>query len=184
MPNRDKKLSPKERAEIKRIEKLALKAYKCPGDRWTLGFGNTYRYDIKTGIKTYIKKGDTLKDRAEADALFDDVIWEYEEIVRKAINIKLTQDQFDVLVSFAYNTGTLGRSLPRAINTGSINAIPSKFIEWIGVPRGSNKPRNDEQITNASNNAKSLEPSEGLYNRRDLELRKFMGWNPKNVLLG
>ena len=170
--------------ELKRKEACKLKAYLCSNGTWTFGWGNTYTID-KYGRRTPVTQGQTLKDVAAADQLFLDVIGEFEDQVKKAITVPLTQHQFDVLVSFAYNTGYVGRGLAAAINGGKINSIPSKFIEWIGVGKYTkNNFKNAEDKINYQNNKSSLFPEEGLYNRRDLELRKFMGWNPKNLLLG
>ena len=84
---------------IKLFEGCKLTAYKCPAGIWTIGFGNTYYED---GSK--IKEGDKITQE-RADALLANLLPKYEAIVKKKITIPLTQNQFDALVSYVWNTG-------------------------------------------------------------------------------
>jgi len=84
---------------IKLFEGCKLTAYKCPAGIWTIGFGNTYYED---GSK--IKEGDKITQQ-RADALLANLLPKYEAIVKKKITIPLTQNQFDALVSYVWNTG-------------------------------------------------------------------------------
>ena len=84
---------------ITHFEGCQLTAYQCPAGVWTIGFGNTYYED-----STKVKKGDKItQDRA--NKLFANLLPKYEDIVDTKIKIDLTQNQFDALVSYVWNTG-------------------------------------------------------------------------------
>ncbi|MDN7426178.1 glycoside hydrolase family protein [Burkholderia sp. AU45388] len=55
----------------------------------------------------------------------------YEEMVRRSIKIELSQNQFDALVSFAYNPAARWDSVTDLINTGKVDAAMSKIKEGI-----------------------------------------------------
>lgn len=84
---------------IKKFEGCRLSAYKCPAGVPTIGYGNTFYKDGKK-----VKMGDKIT-QAQAEELLADLLPKYEAIVNKAIKIPLKQNQFDALVSFAWNTG-------------------------------------------------------------------------------
>ena len=92
-------------AGIKSIQKeegCLLHAYKDPvtgNIPITIGFGNTFYED---GSK--IKIGDKItQDRA--NSLMLNLLPKFEQIVNHKINVKINQNQFDVLVSYTWNTG-------------------------------------------------------------------------------
>lgn len=66
----------------------------------TIGYGNTY---YTNGKKVTMKDLPISKEKGEE--LFSSVLPAYEEIVSHKIKVKLTQNQFDALVSHTYNTG-------------------------------------------------------------------------------
>ena len=89
------KTSDKIKKMIKAWEGCRLKAYKCPAGVWTIGYGHTE--GVKPGM---------LVSQSEADAMFDEDIEKFEAHVRPLVNgIGLTQNQYDALVSLAYNIG-------------------------------------------------------------------------------
>ncbi|MDN7889996.1 glycoside hydrolase family protein [Burkholderia cepacia] len=55
----------------------------------------------------------------------------YEKMVRNSIKIKLSQNQFDALVSFAYNPAARWDSVTNLINTGKVDAAMSKIKEGV-----------------------------------------------------
>lgn len=81
------------------FEGIRLKAYKCSAGVWTIGAGST-RYEDGSPVKA----GDVLESEAAAYALFKNTVGKYEEAVN-LLNAKLTQNQFDALVSLVYNIG-------------------------------------------------------------------------------
>lgn len=82
------------------FEGIRLKAYKCSAGVWTVGIGST-RYE--DGSK--VEAGDILPNEAAAYNLFRNTIGEYEAVVNRMAKKPLTQNQFDALVSLAYNIG-------------------------------------------------------------------------------
>jgi lysozyme len=97
---------------IKQFEGCKLKAYKCPAGINTIGFGNTYYEDGKK-----VQLGDVITQQ-RAEDLLKNLVVKYEAIVNKNVKIQLTQNQFDALVSFAWNCGT-SETLFRLVNLKS-----------------------------------------------------------------
>ena len=85
---------------IKRYEDLSLKPYLCPAMIPTIGYGNTYYED---GTKVKMTDKPITKERAES--LFYITLFGFEMAVNKYVLSKINQNQFDALVSFAYNIG-------------------------------------------------------------------------------
>ncbi len=82
---------------IKSFEGCRLKAYKAvPSEKyWTIGWGH-YAPDIQ--------QGQTITQE-QADKWLENDLVKYEMAVRQT-GLPLNQNQFDALVSFAYNCGT------------------------------------------------------------------------------
>lgn len=100
-------ISPKGEALIHSFEQCKLEAYPDPGSRdgnpWTIGWGSTGP-DIKKGVRW---------TQAECDARFRRDIAKYEKAVDDMTkDVPTNQNQFDALVSLAYNigTGAIGKS--------------------------------------------------------------------------
>ncbi|WP_200780886.1 lysozyme [Klebsiella oxytoca] len=117
-------------ALIKGFEGCRLTAYPDPGTGgapWTIGYGWTYPVDgkpIKPGMKI---------DQATADRLLKTGLVNYENDVLKLVKVKLTQNQFDALVSFAYNVGSRALStstLLKKLNAGDIKGTADEFLRW------------------------------------------------------
>lgn len=81
-------------AFIKKFEGLRLTAYQCAAGVWTIGYGHT----------SGVKKGQTIT-RAKAESYLKTDVARFEKAVN-ALNRSFTQNQFDALVSFAFNCGT------------------------------------------------------------------------------
>ena len=83
---------------IKTFEGCRLKAFKCPADVWTIGYGHTGS-DVKQGM---------VITQAEADRLLQQDLERFEKNVMKFANkYHWTQNEFDALVSFAFNVGSI-----------------------------------------------------------------------------
>ena len=103
----------------------SFEAYPDPGtngDPWTIGWGAT---------GPGIKKG-VVWTRAQCDARFDDDMKRYAADVIRAIgNAPTTQNQFDAMVSFHYNTGAIGRAtLTKLHNQGKFAEAAAEFARW------------------------------------------------------
>lgn len=112
---------------VKHFEGLFLNAYLCPANVWTIGYGHT---GIKHNDGT-VKSGMRI-NRAQAEIyLASDLNTKYAPDVRRLVKVPLTQDQFDALVSFHFNTGALGRStLLRKLNAGDYKGAAAEFAKW------------------------------------------------------
>ena len=117
------KTSPKGIALIKEFEGLRLKAYKCPGGVWTIGYGHT----------AGVQPGMVISEAQAEEYLMADLIAseKYLNDLRLAIN----QNQFDALISFIYNVGTgnFSRStLLRKVRANpQDNSIMDEFLRWV-----------------------------------------------------
>lgn len=115
---------------IKQFEGCRLTAYPDPGtggDPWTIGYGWTHPIDGKP-----VKPGMTI-DQETADRLLKTGLVSYENDVLKLVKVKLTQGQFDALVSFAYNVGSRSLStstLLKKLNGGDVNGAADEFPRW------------------------------------------------------
>jgi lysozyme len=81
----------------------ALDAYLCPSNQWTIGDGCCFWEDGRP-----VQQGDTLPDDENLEARRRSLLAynaKYcEEYVRRHVKVPLTQNQFDVLCSFRFNT--------------------------------------------------------------------------------
>ncbi|MDR2889241.1 MAG: glycoside hydrolase family protein [Lachnospiraceae bacterium] len=79
---------------IKKYEGCRLEAYLCPANVWTVGYGHTGP-DVYRGMKI---------TQPVAEQLLRNDLKNFESAVHKT-GLTLNQNQFDALVSFAYNCG-------------------------------------------------------------------------------
>lgn len=134
----------------KRCTDGRFEAYPDPGSAdgkpWTIGWGSTGP-DIKPG---------TVWSQAQCDARFAADLQAYERAVLAAIgDAPTTQNQFDALVSFHYNTGAIATSqLGKLHKAGKYADAAAEFGKWI------------------YNNHK---PMDGLRNRRADEAALYRG---------
>ncbi|RYY41672.1 MAG: hypothetical protein EOO08_00665 [Chitinophagaceae bacterium] len=114
---------------IKSHEGFKLKAYQDSAGIWTIGYGSILYED-----QSKVKPGDQITpDRAEALLAME--VEEKSETVKRMIqNPQLNQNQFDALVSFAYNVGTealRGSTLLRRVNADPTDpSIREAFLMW------------------------------------------------------
>lgn len=109
---------------IKVSEGLRLKAYKCPADVWTIGFGST----------TGVHEGMAIT-APEAEALLLKDLDTFERGVAK-VGGAMTADQFSALVSFSFNLGlgALGTStLLKKHLAGDFVGAAAEFGKWVNA---------------------------------------------------
>ena len=124
-------------ALIKNFEGLRLSAYRDSAGVWTIGYGSTRYHDGKV-----VKPNDRLASEAQADALFRNTLGVYADAVNQRVKVPLTQNQFDALVSFVYNTGTAsGKTLFEKLNAHDYTGAADQFLQWnkITDPHTGNK---------------------------------------------
>ena len=118
------------RALIKLAEGLALDAYPDPGthgEPWTIGYGHTSRAGapaVKRGMKI---------TALEAERILISDLAVFEAAVAKALNRQPTQNQFDAMVSIAFNIGAANFAhahLVQFFNAGNIARAADAFLNW------------------------------------------------------
>lgn len=117
------KISDNGRKFIELWEGLYLKAYNDGTGTWTIGYGHT----SSAGLP-HVYPGMTITS-AQADEFLTADLGPVEADVNNLIKVAASQNQFDALGSFDYNTGGLRRSsLLRAFNQGQ--ATEDDFLMW------------------------------------------------------
>lgn len=98
------------------------KTYNGKKDKWTIGFGCTE--GVYEGL---------IWTRAEADEAFEKELAKFEAAVTRLVTVELNQNQFDALVSFAYNCGVEAlqeSALLRKLNKGDYAGAAGQFQYW------------------------------------------------------
>ena len=122
------KISEKGLFMIERFEGCLLKASNKLDGVWTIGYGQTGRYYGKR-----VRKGMTTTKALAHAWLRDHSIKTYEDAVTQAVKVSLNQNQFDALVSFAYNVGVgaLKQSTAlRRLNAGDYAGAADALTMW------------------------------------------------------
>lgn len=108
---------------IKQFEGFGPKPYKCPAGYPTIGYGHV------------IKKNEIFKQLSEEQAtqLLQKDLKEYEDGVDNLVKVKLTQNQFDALVSLVYNIGMTAFSkstLLKLLNSNDYENASKEILKW------------------------------------------------------
>ena len=72
-------------------------------------------------------------DELTADRLLRTGVVSFDQAVSKMLKVSVTQNQYDALVSLAYNIGTLALSsstLMKKLNAGDVNGAADEFLRW------------------------------------------------------
>jgi lysozyme len=125
-----------------------IRAYRCPAGRWTIGYGHT------KGVRSAM----TIT-QADADRMLLEDLGEFAATVERVVTVDLSQNQFDALVSLAYNIGAgafTKSTLLKTLNAGKYSSVPEQFMRW-----------------NKATVEGKLQPLEGLTRRRTAEAALF-----------
>lgn len=154
---------------IEKWEGCVLTPYLCAAGLRTIGIGYL------------IKPTDNFPDgvaitRERAYELLRQEVKKCEDSIKRNIRVKLTQNMFDVLVSFGFNCGVgvySNSGVARETNAGNFAVVPERLLDWC-------KARVGGQMT--------VLP--GLFNRRFDEGRIFLEgsgiapvWSPAGLAL-
>lgn len=116
-------LSPNGVELIKHFEGCKLTAYRCSADVWTIGYGST---------GPHVYEGLSITEEYAEELLRDDLL-RFESGVLSAVTVPINQDQYDALVSFAFNVG-LGNlkssTLLRKLNSRNYVGAGNEFQRW------------------------------------------------------
>lgn len=106
------------------IEQFRAIAYRrFPNEPWTAGYGHTGP-DVHQG---------TVCTRNEARTWLAGDVGHAEVAVMRAVDVSMTQHQFDALVSFTYNAGEgalRGSTLLKLLNAGKPLLAAEEFLKW------------------------------------------------------
>jgi lysozyme len=117
-------------ALIKSFEGLMLKAYQDPVGIWTIGYGHT----AAAGLP-HPKAGMTVTARS-AEALLIKDLQKYENAVKQAVKVPMSDNQFGALVSLCYNIGPgnfAKSTLVRKLNAGDVIGAANQFDVWVNA---------------------------------------------------
>lgn len=149
------KTSPKGIKLIKEFEGCVLKAYLCPAGVWTIGYGST---------GPHVVPGLVISKEVAEKMLIKDLD-RFEKAVTKAVgNLTPMQEEFDAMVSLAFNVGIANFSKSSVIKQyklGNKAKAASAFLMW-------NKARVGGKLT--------VLP--GLVRRRGAEKELFLSGTP------
>lgn len=136
---------------IKKYEGFRNAPYLCPANVPTIGFGSTF-YEDGSSVTLY----DEPITRARAVQLLKNVLNKYEEEINYSVTSNINQNQFDALISFVYNIGTVNfftsTLLKRVNNNPNDEDISYQFKRWnkarvngkLTELKGLKKRRNEE----------------------------------------
>lgn len=151
------KTSLKGKVEILGHEGICLSPYLDSVGVWTIAGGAT-----KSEIPNLNGNHPDITIKEALD-LFSLSIRKYENAVNKALNVAVTQEQFDALVSICYNIGTgglAGSTFIKRINAGASSELIAQAIKMWNKPKEIMGRRNKEARLFAygaySNNGKAL----------------------------
>ena len=103
-------------------DKILKDGDECRGTL-TIGFGHT---SVAGSPNVYI--GQTIT-REDADSILSNDLNSVEQQVTNLVKVPLTQNQFDALVSFQFNTGALSRSsVLKYLNAGDYSSSADAFL--------------------------------------------------------
>ena len=140
------KISQEGKSLIKKFEGCALKAYKCPAGKLTIGYGH---------VKG-VKEGDEWS-QSHAEHMLDIELEEYEGYIDDYIKVSLSQCQFDALVAWVYNLGPSNlkqSTMLKVLNSEDYESVPKEIKRW---------------------NKANGEVLQGLVRRREAEALLFQG---------
>ena len=136
---------------IKEHEALRLTKYRDQAGKWTIGYGHLIRaFESFPGAITEEQAlGLLVSDLATA-----------ESAVNAVVRVPITQEQFDALVSLAFNIGAgafRGSTVVKRLNAGDAVGAAAAFAMWNKIDQGG-----------------QLVVSQGLVNRRAAEAQLFI----------
>lgn len=116
---------------IQKFEGLKLNAYQDSVGIWTIGFGNiTYENGTK------VKKGDKITQQ-RAEELFKYFADRFASNIDTKVTVPITQNQFNAIVSLAYNIGVgafSSSTLLKKLNKCSSDpTIRNEFLRWVNA---------------------------------------------------
>lgn len=119
---------------LKHLEGFRADPYK-DFSQMSIGYGT----DAAKAERLYGANGITEQ---QATLLLEADVAEVEEVVRSLVTVKISQNQYDAIVLFAYNVGTTAfakSTLRRELNSGNLAKAANEFLRWNRVTQGGQK---------------------------------------------
>ena len=115
---------------IKSMEGFRSAPYKCPAGIPTIGYGATFYPDGKK-----VTMADKAITEQEGTALLQNMLVSFEKYVDSYCRDDINQNQFDALVSFAYNLGPSNLKSSTLLKKVNLNpedeTIHLEFMKWV-----------------------------------------------------
>ena len=119
-------------------EGIRSKVYDDVAGLPTIGVGHLLTQEENNSGKITIQGQDVdysqgLSEQQVLDLLAQDLV-RFEEIVQNAVQVALSQNQFDALVSFAFNVGIQAfkkSTLVKVLNNGEYEEVPNQLRRWV-----------------------------------------------------
>lgn len=121
------KTSPAGRAAIEQREGFELRAYRDQRGIPTIGVGHT---SMAGPPHVYIG---LMLTKAEVDQVLSRDLVQFEDAVNRDVHPAMTQNEFDALVSLAFNIGVhgfTGSAVVHFLNAGDRAAAAKAFLNW------------------------------------------------------
>lgn len=118
---------------VKRFEGFVSKAYLCPAGKITIGFGHCADVHL----------GDTITEQ-EAERLLHKDLAKFASKISFSLEqdkIKVNQNQFDALCSFAFNLGysaLVFSTLWKKLKAGDFDGASDEFLKWVYITKNVN----------------------------------------------
>lgn len=119
------------RAALVQREGCRLHAYRDSVGVWTIGVGHTGR-----AAPPAVTPGMAIT-RREADVLLAADLAPFEAAVAAVVRHAASQNQFDAMVSLAFNIGAVGfagSTVVHKLNEGDVAAAADAFLMWVHPP--------------------------------------------------
>lgn len=119
---------------VKRFEGLVTRAYKCPAGYLTVGYGHTGKDVVPFMIIT----------EEEAERLLHKDLAKFASKISFSLEqdkIKVNQNQFDALCSFAFNLGysaLVFSTLWKKLKAGDYTGASDEFLKWVYITKNVN----------------------------------------------
>ncbi len=111
-------------ALTKSFEGLQLEAYRDCAGIWTIGYGHA---------GPSVVAGQSISE-PEAEKLLEGDLGEAVACVNRAVQVPITQNQFDAMVDFCFNAGRRNfaqSTLLRKVNNGDFEGAAAQFALWV-----------------------------------------------------
>jgi lysozyme len=112
--------------KIKRYEALRLNAYQDSVGKWTTGYGH-----LILPNEDYLMTGAITETQAEN--LLKNDLAKVEKVINGAVQVPITGNQYDALVSLVFNIGAgnfMTSTLLKKLNEGDYEGAAAEFPRW------------------------------------------------------